>query len=92
MHMWKQLETWHGSPALLFHMVGSPARFHIGLGVRLRMTGGGFALQPCVVRGFFFCVTAYPLWECKAATPPSGMFSPNIHISAYTDVYPSAAE
>lgn len=40
MHMWKQLETWHRSPALLFHMVGSPARFHIGLGVRGRVTEG----------------------------------------------------
>lgn len=76
MHMWKQLETWHGSPALLFHMVGSPARFHIGLGVRLRMTGGGFALQPCVVRGFFFASQPTRFGDVKQQLHHPGCFHP----------------
>ena len=40
MHMWEQLEAWHGSPALLFHMVGSPARFPSGVGLRGRASEG----------------------------------------------------
>lgn len=39
-----------------------------------------------------FRVTAYPLWGRKAVTPPSSMFSPNIHIAAYSAVSTSAAE
>lgn len=89
MHMWKQLETWQGSPALLFHVVGSPARCHIG--VRGWMTEGlGRFMFPMLCRKGHFACHSYAPRGGKAVTPPAGMFSPNIHTAVYTAASTSA--
>lgn len=69
MHMWEQLETWHGSPGLLFHVLGSPECSQVRVsGCQRGRAGSISSLTWC--EGLVFCVPAEPPCGWNMGIPP----------------------
>lgn len=91
MHMWEQLETWHSSPGLLFHVLGSPEWFQVGVSGCQRGRAG--SISPLLA--VFVSELSHRGWNM--GIPPwnsttLAIVSPSPHCSGQSSTFSIAAE